>query len=84
MGQALTRSPWGTLDQGGNVVEITDTIAPPPAAGNDKIVWRRWHGGVVTATAYQMWISAVGVTPQTIPGYGINPFRGFRVGVLGR
>jgi hypothetical protein len=24
------------------------------------------------------------VTPQTIPGYGINPFRGFRVGVLGR
>jgi hypothetical protein len=84
VGQALTRSPWGTLDQGGNVVEITDTIAPPPAAGNNKIVWRRWHGGVVTATAYQMWISAVGVTPQTIPGYGINPFRGFRVGVLGR
>jgi hypothetical protein len=84
VGQALTRSPWGTLDQGGNVVEITDTIAPPPAAGDNKIVWRRWHGGVVTATAYQMWISAVGVTPQTIPGYGINPFRGIRVGVLGR
>lgn len=84
VGQALTRSPWGTLDQGGNVVEITDTIAPPPPAGNNKIVWRRWHGGVVTATAYQMWISAVGVTPQTIPGYGINPFRGIRVGVLGR
>jgi hypothetical protein len=41
VGQALTRSPWGTLDQGGNVVEITDTIAPPPAAGNSKIVWRR-------------------------------------------
>ena len=48
------------------------------------MAWRRWHGGVVTATAYQMWISAVGVTPQTIPGYGINPFRGFRVGVLER
>jgi hypothetical protein len=84
VGQAQTRSPWGTLDQGGNVVEITDTIAPPPAATKSKVVWRRWHGGVVTATAYQMWISAVGVTPQTIPGYGINPFRGLRIGVIGQ
>lgn len=83
VGQALTRSPWGTLDQGGNVVEITDTIAPPPALGNPRIVWRRWHGGVVTATAYQMWLSAVGVTPQTIPGYSINPFRGIRLVVRG-
>lgn len=79
VGQALTRSPWGTLDQGGNTVEITDTIAPPPELGDPKIVWRRWHGGVVTATAYQMWLSAVGVTPQTVPGYGINPWRGFRI-----
>ncbi len=83
VGQALTRSPWGTLDQGGNVVEITDTIAPPPELGDPKIVWRRWHGGVVTATAYQMWLSAVGVTPQTVPGYSINPFRGIRVVVQG-
>lgn len=79
VGQALSRSPWGTLDQGGNVVEITDTIAPPPPLGNPKIVWRRWHGGVVTATAYQMWLSAVGVTPQTVPGYAINPWRGIRL-----
>lgn len=79
VGQALTRSPWGTLDQGGNVVEITDTIAPPPPLENPKIVWRRWHGGVVTATAYQMWLSAVGVTPQTVPGYAINPWRGIRL-----
>ena len=84
VGQALTRSPWGTLDQGGNVVEVTDTISPPPALGNPKIVWRRWHGGVVTATAYQMWLSAVGTTPQTIPGYGINPWRGLRISVRGR
>jgi sugar lactone lactonase YvrE len=83
VGQALTRSPWGTLDQGGNVVEITDTIAPPPPLKNAKIVWRRWHGGVVTATDYQMWLSAVGVTPQTIPGYSINPWRGLRISVLG-
>ncbi len=83
VGQALTRSPWGTLDQGGNVVEITDTIAPPPKLSDPSIVWRRWHGGVVTATAYQMWLSAVGVTPQTIPGYSINPFRGIRLVVQG-
>jgi len=83
VGQALTRSPWGTLDQGGNVVEITDTIAPPPELGDPSIVWRRWHGGVVTATAYQMWLSAVGVTPQTVPGYSINPFRGIRIVVQG-
>ncbi len=84
VGQALTRSPWGTLDQGGNVVEITDTIAPPPPLKNAKIVWRRWHGGVVTASDYQMWLSAVGVTPQTVPGYSINPWRGLRISVLGQ
>lgn len=81
VGQALTRSPWGTLDQGGNVVEITDTIAPPPPAAGGKAVWRRWHGGVVTATAYQMWLSAVGVTTQTVPGYASNPWRGIRLTV---
>lgn len=84
VGQAATRSPWGTLDQGGNVVETTDTISPPPPDQNPKIVWRRWHGGVVTATAYQMWLSAVGTTPQTIPGYAINPWRGIRLTVRGR
>ncbi|MFZ1362169.1 MAG: NHL repeat-containing protein [Candidatus Nanopelagicales bacterium] len=84
VGQARTRSPWGTLDQGGNVVEITDTISPPPPGGKTSIVWRRWHGGVVTATAYQMWLSAVGVTPQTVPGYAVNPWRGIRLVVKGK
>ena len=84
VGQAVTRSPWGTLDQGGNVVETTDTISPPPPDENPKIVWRRWHGGVVTATAYQMWLSAVGTTPQTVPGYAVNPWRGIRLTVRGR
>ena len=83
VGQALTRSPWGTLDQGGNVVEVLDTISPPPSLGDTTIVWRRWHGGVVTATAYQMWLSAVGTTPQTVPGYAINPWRGLRISVRG-
>ena len=84
VGQALTRSPWGTLDQGGNVVETLDTISPPPALSDPKIVWRRWHGGVVTATAYQMWLSAVGATPERVPGYAINPWRGLRIAVRGR
>ena len=83
VGQAQTRSPWGTLDQGGNVVETLDTISPPPALTDPTVVWRRWHGGVVTATAYQMWLSAVGTTPQTVPGYAINPWRGFRISVRG-
>lgn len=83
VGQALTRSPWGTLDQGGNVVEVLDTISPPPPLTDPKIVWRRWHGGVVTATAYQMWLSAVGTTPESIPGIGINPWRGLRISVRG-
>lgn len=90
VGQALTRSPWGTLDQGGNVVEITDTIAPPEVVveqvptADTSVVWRRWHGGVVTATGYQMWLSAVGVTPQTVPGYAVNPWRGLRLVARGR
>ena len=31
VGQAKTTSPWGTLDQGGNAVEWTDTITAPPS-----------------------------------------------------
>ena len=34
VGQAQTLGPWGTLDQGGNVVEWTDTMTPPPAGIN--------------------------------------------------
>ena len=42
VGQAATRSPWGTLDQGGNAVEWTDTItAPPFGIRGGPRVWRR-------------------------------------------
>ena len=62
VGQAKTRSPWGTLDQGGNAVEWTDTItAPPFGIRGGPRVWRRLHGGVPNSTAYQMWLSAVGL-----------------------
>jgi formylglycine-generating enzyme required for sulfatase activity len=81
-GQTRTRSPWGTLDQGGNVVEWTDTIAPAP--GSDSRVWRRAHGGVANAPAYQLWISAIGRTPEANVGIErINPWQGFRIGAIG-
>ena len=82
--QTRTRSPWGTLDQGGNVVEWTDTVAPSPKKG-DARVWRRAHGGVANAPVYQLWISAIGRTPEGNVGIErVNPWQGFRVGVIGQ
>ncbi len=85
VGQAATRSPWGTLDQGGNAVEWTDTITPPPFGikGGPR-VWRRLHGGVPNSTAYQMWPSAVGLQPQDNTFYNHTyPWIGFRIGHVG-
>ena len=84
VGQAGTVSPWGTLDQGGNAVEWTDTITPPPSKRSGGRVWRRLHGGVPNSTAYQMWISAVGLQPQDNTFYRtVYPWLGFRVAVVG-
>jgi len=84
VGQARTRSPWGTLDQGGNAVEWTDTITPPPFGVKGKRVWRRLHGGVPNSTAYQMWISAVGLQPQDNTFFvHTYPWLGFRIGYIG-
>jgi len=84
VGQALTTSPWGTLDQGGNAVEWTDTIAPAPTGKSNGKVWRRLHGGIANSTAYQLWISAVGLQPQDNSfGTATYPWLGFRVGVIG-
>ena len=83
VGQTLTLSPWGTLDQGGNVVEHTDTIAPQPAGHDFERDWRYYHGGVANAPAYQVEISAFGYFPGD-PALGkIYPWMGFRVGVIG-
>lgn len=83
-GQALTRSPWGTLDQGGNAVEWTDTITPPPSGMTRPRVWRRLHGGVTNAPAYQMWPSAIGLQPQDNEFFERTyPWLGIRVGVIG-
>jgi hypothetical protein len=82
VGQALTRSPWGTLDQGGNAVEWTDTITPPPFGVKGARVWRRLHGGIANAPAYQLWLSAVGLQPQDNAFFTATyPWLGFRIGV---
>jgi formylglycine-generating enzyme required for sulfatase activity len=84
VGQAGTLSPWGTLDQGGNAVEWTDTITAPPFGVKGKRVWRRLHGGISNAPAYQLWLSAVGLQPQNNTFFTATyPWLGLRIGVVG-
>jgi formylglycine-generating enzyme required for sulfatase activity len=84
VGQARTTSPWGTLDQGGNVVEWTDTISPSPLGTDKGRVWRRLHGGIANAPAYQLWLSAVGLQPQDNALFTVTyPWLGIRIGAIG-
>ena len=84
VGQALVRSPWGTLDQGGNAVEWTDTVTPPPFGTTGKRTWRRLHGGVSNSTDYQLWPSAIGPQPQDNQFFDHTyPWLGIRIGVIG-
>ena len=84
VGQTRTRSPWGTLDQAGNAVEWTDTIAPSPQSGDPR-VWRYAHGGVANAPEYQLWISATGRQPEANLAFERTyPWQGFRIGVIGK
>ena len=47
-------------------------------------MWRRLHGGIANAPAYQLWLSAVGLQPQDNHFYNVTyPWLGFRVGVVG-
>jgi hypothetical protein len=44
----------------------------------------RLHGGVPNSTAYQMWISAVGLQPQDNTFFvHTYPWLGFRIGYIG-
>lgn len=84
VGTAKTLGPWGTLDQGGNAVEWTDTITPPPFGVKGKRVWRRLHGGISNAPVYQLWLSAVGLQPQDNAFFTATyPWLGIRIGVVG-
>jgi hypothetical protein len=85
VGTANTRSPWGTLDQGGNAVEWTDTITKPPFGAKGHRVWRRLHGGIANAPVYQLWLSAVGPQPQDNAFFTKTyPWLGLRIGVIGK
>jgi hypothetical protein len=85
VGETKSRSPWGTLDQGGNVVEWTDTISTVDKSSHSgPKVWRRMHGGIANAKAYQLWISAIGIQPEdNVLAANIYPWMGFRVGFIG-
>jgi formylglycine-generating enzyme required for sulfatase activity len=83
VGQDKTPSPWGTYDQGGNVVEILDTLAPQPPGYNFLRDWHYYHGGVANAPAYQLEISAFGYNSGDPAIERIYPWEGFRIGVIG-
>ena len=88
VGQTRTRSPWGTLDQGGNVVEWTDTVTAAPAGEDKALTWRRMHGGIASSPvgandAIQLWLSAVGLNAEDDNLKNRYPWFGFRIGVIG-
>jgi formylglycine-generating enzyme required for sulfatase activity len=83
VGQTKSPSPWGTYDQGGNVVENLETLAPQPPGYNFLRNWRYYHGGVANAPAYQMEISAFGYNSGDPALERIYPWDGFRIGVIG-
>jgi hypothetical protein len=83
VGQDKDPSPWGTYDQGGDEVQILDSLAPQPPGYNFLRDWRYYHGGVANAPAYQLEISAFGYNPGNPEFEHIYPWEGFRVGVIG-
>ena len=67
VGGAATPSPWLTYDQGGNLVEYTDTVtaaiqAPDSENKENVPVYFKVHGGIANATEYQLWITATGTS----------------------
>jgi hypothetical protein len=65
VGRDHTPSPWLTYDQGGNVVEYTDTTATPvPGVANPRNlpVFVKVHGGIANADIYQLWLTATGTS----------------------
>lgn len=84
VGQAGTLGLWGTYDMGGNAVEWTDTITAPPFGVKGHRIWRRLHGGIANAPAYQLWLSAIGLQPQDNSFFTATyPWLGFRIGTVG-
>ncbi len=65
VGEDHTPSPWLTYDQGGNVVEYTDTAAAPVAGvpnPRNLPAFVKVHGGIANAATYQLWLTATGTS----------------------
>jgi len=66
VGGAGTPSPWLTYDQGGNVVEYTDTAVPvisnPGANPNNLPAFVKVQGGIANAGVYQLWLTSTGLS----------------------
>ena len=86
VGACQSPSPWNTLDQGGNLVEWTDTIVIPIAGAPNPLnvsIWRQLHGGISVAAEWQLWMSATGASDPFGQYLGnTRAFAGFRVGFL--
>ena len=88
VGGAATPSPWLTYDQGGNLVEYTDTVTAaiqePDSQNEENVpVYFKVHGGIANATEYQLWITATGTSNpygQTLGS--MYQYGGARVGFL--
>ena len=62
---------------------MLDTLAPQPPGVNFLRDWRYDHGGVASAPAYQLEISAFGYNPGDPRISRFYPWLGFRLGVIG-
>lgn len=88
VGGAASPSPWLTYDQGGNLVEWTDTSVPPvdaPGFENREgvPVYYKVHGGISNAGAYQLWLTATGTSnPYGQKSGSMFQYSGARVGYL--
>ena len=69
VGASASPSPWLTYDQGGNVVEYTDTAAPvvagPGNNPNNLPAFVKVHGGIADAELYQLWLTSTGTAAPT-------------------
>ena len=88
VGGAATPSPWLTYDQGGNVVEFTDTataaIKEVDSQNKENLpVDFKIHGGIANAIEYQLWLTATGTSVPYGQNLGsVYQYEGARVGYV--
>ena len=88
VGGAQSPSPWLTYDQGGNLVEYTDTstaaFSEPGSKNKEKMpAYFKVHGGIANATEYQLWLTATGTSNPYGQVLGsMHQYGGARIGYL--